>query len=141
MCEELIATATATGKVGEEMEQRFAELCEETGITPAVTWNTTYYNATGKQVQLGEIITCTLTHEITLQGFGTFTLPFSVTVTQWGCRVCIGSEAEYGDAQKQKGLFVYPDLRSGACGGDDGCRIRAVFACVQPCEKREGNKH
>ena len=79
MCEELIATATSTGKVGEEVEQRFAELCEETGITPTVTWNTTYYNATKKQVQLGEIITCTLTHEITLQGFGTFTLPFSVT--------------------------------------------------------------
>ena len=76
MCEELIATATSTGKVGEEVEQRFAELCEETGIT--------YYNATKKQVQLGEIITCTLTHEITLQGFGTFTLPFSVTVTQSG---------------------------------------------------------
>ena len=84
MCEELIATATSTGKVGEEVEQRFAELCEETGITPTVTWNTTYYNATKKQVQLGEIITCTLTHEITLQGFGTFTLPFSVTVTQSG---------------------------------------------------------
>lgn len=84
MCEELIATATSTGKVGEEVEQRFAELCEETGITPTVTWNTTYYNATGKQVQLGEIITCTLTHEIALQGFGTFTLPFSVTVTQSG---------------------------------------------------------
>ena len=64
MCEELIATATSTGKVGEEVQQRFAELCEET--------------------QLGEIITCTLTHEITLQGFGTFTLPFSVTVTQSG---------------------------------------------------------
>ena len=64
MCEELIATATSTGKVGEEVEQRFAELCEETGITPTVTWNTTYYNATKKQVQLGEIITCTLTHEI-----------------------------------------------------------------------------
>lgn len=79
MCEELIATATSTGKVGEEVEQRFAELCEETGITPTVSWNTTYYNATKKQVQLGEIITCTLTHEITLQGFGTFTLPFSVT--------------------------------------------------------------
>ena len=84
MCEELIATATSTGKVGEEVEQRFAELCEETGITPTVTWNTTYYNAAKKQVQLGEIITCTLTHEITLQGFGTFTLPFSVTVTQSG---------------------------------------------------------
>ena len=84
MCEALIATATSTGKVGEEVEQRFAELCEETGITPTVTWNTTYYNATKKQVQLGEIITCTLTHEITLQGFGTFTLPFSVTVTQSG---------------------------------------------------------
>ena len=29
MCEELIATATSTGKVGEEVEQRFAELCED----------------------------------------------------------------------------------------------------------------
>ena len=50
------------------------------------------------------------------------------------------SEAEYEDAQKQKGLFVYPDLRSGACGGDDDRRVRAVFARVQPCEKREGSK-
>ena len=104
LCEELIATATSTGKVGEEVEQRFAELCEETGITPTVTWNTTYYNATKKQVQLGEIITCTLTHEITLQGFGTFTLPFSVTVTQSGLRMCIGSERDMKMLRNKKGF-------------------------------------
>ena len=106
MCEELIATATSTGKVGEEVEQRFAELCEETGITPTVTWNTTYYNAAKKQVQLGEIITCTLTHEITLQGFGTFTLPFSVRYScrWWLCRavrthICVCSARFLRDRQ------------------------------------------
>ncbi len=84
MCEELIETATSTGKIGDEVNRRFAELCSETGITPTVSWNATYYNAAKKQVQLGDTITCTISHEITLQGFGEFTLPFTVTVTQSG---------------------------------------------------------
>ena len=84
ICQELINTATVSGCIGSEVESRFAELCEEAGFTPEITWEVTYYDATTKKVQLGETIRCTLNHAITLQGFGSFTLPFSVTVTKSG---------------------------------------------------------
>ena len=84
ICQELINTATVSGRIGNEVETRFAELCDEAGFTPNITWETTYYESTSKKVQLGQTIKCTLSHEITLQGFGTFTLPFSVTVSKSG---------------------------------------------------------
>jgi len=84
MCQELIDTATKTGKISTEVDDRYQELCDEVGFTPTVSWKTTYYNSTKKQVQLGDTITCTITCSITLQGFGEFTLPFDVTVTQSG---------------------------------------------------------
>ncbi len=84
MCQELIDTAVAAGQIGTETDARFEELCDEAGFTPTITWSATYYDAGTKKVQLGDTITCTLTHEIALQGFGTFTLPFSVTVTRSG---------------------------------------------------------
>lgn len=84
MCQELIDTATTSGRIGSEVNARYTELCAELGITPSISWSASYYNTTKKQVQLGDVITCTLRHEITLQGFGTFSLPFSVTVTQSG---------------------------------------------------------
>ena len=32
MCEELVKTATLNGKVGDEVDERFEELCAETGV-------------------------------------------------------------------------------------------------------------
>lgn len=84
MCEELVDTATTSGRIGTEVNERYDELCEEVGFEPSLSWNATYFNTSKKQVQFGDSIALTLSHEITLQGFGVFKLPFSVTVTKSG---------------------------------------------------------
>ena len=61
MCNELLEVATVTGRIGPEVEARFAELCAESGFTPTVQFSATYFDyATGK-VQLGDVISVTLT--------------------------------------------------------------------------------
>ena len=84
MCEELVKTATQNGKVGEEVDERFEELCAETGVRPRLTITATYFNATTKTVQLGDTITVKLTYETSLAGFGDFELPFEVSVSSSG---------------------------------------------------------
>ena len=84
MCEELVTTATLNGKVGDEVDERFEELCAETGVRPRLTITATYFNATTKTVQLGDTITVKLTYETSLAGFGDFELPFEVSVSSSG---------------------------------------------------------
>ena len=84
MCEELVKTATLNGKVGDEVDERFEELCAETGVRPRLTITATYFNATTKTVQLGDTITVKLTYETSLAGFGDFELPFEVSVSSSG---------------------------------------------------------
>lgn len=84
MCEELVKTATLNGKVGEEVDERFEELCAETGVRPRLAITATYFNATTKTVQLGDTITVKLTYETSLAGFGDFELPFEVSVSSSG---------------------------------------------------------
>ena len=84
MCFELIDTATKTGKVGSEVYSRFSELCAESGITPEIEFTAAYFDSTSGKVQLGDVISCKLTHNLVLKGFGGFTLPISVTVEQSG---------------------------------------------------------
>jgi len=84
MCSELIDTATKTGKVGSEVYSRFSELCAESGITPEIEFTAAYFDTTSGKVQLGDVISCKLTHNLVLKGFGGFTLPISVTVEQSG---------------------------------------------------------
>lgn len=84
MCEELVKTATLNGKVGEEVDERFEELCAETGVRPRLTITATYFNASTKTVQLGDTITVKLTYETSLVGFGDFELPFEVSVSSSG---------------------------------------------------------
>ena len=84
MCEELVKTATLNGKVGEEVDERFEELCAETGVRPRLTVTATYFNATTKTVQLGDTITVKLTYETSLAGSGDFELPFEVSVSSSG---------------------------------------------------------
>ena len=84
MCEELVKTATLNGKVGDEVDERFEELCAETGVRPRLTITATYFNATTKPVQLGDTITVKLTYETSLAGFGDFELPFEVSVSSSG---------------------------------------------------------
>ena len=84
MCEELVKTATLNGKVADEVDERFEELCAETGVRPRLTITATYFNATTKTVQLGDTITVKLTYETSLAGFGDFELPFEVSVSSSG---------------------------------------------------------
>lgn len=84
ICNELLATATATGKIGDEVTARYYELCEESGITPTVEFSATYFDASSKKVQYGKIIQCTVTCQMTLPGFSDFRLPIKVTVTESG---------------------------------------------------------
>jgi hypothetical protein len=81
---ELLEAATVSGRIGPEVEARFAELCAEAGFTPTVRYSATYFDATSGKIQLGDVITVTLTTEMVLPGFGGFELPFDVSVTKSG---------------------------------------------------------
>lgn len=81
---ELLEAATVSGRIGPEVEARFAELCSEVGFTPTVRYSATYFDASSGKVQLGDVITVTLTTEMVLPGFGGFELPFDVSVTKSG---------------------------------------------------------
>lgn len=84
MCSELVESATINGKVGDEVQARYEELCKETGLTPDVTFDAVYFDeATGK-VQFGDRISCTLTMNTTLPGFGGKLFPMKLTVTVSG---------------------------------------------------------
>ena len=84
MCNELLEVATLTGRIGSEVEARFAELCDEAGFTPTVEFNASYFQYSTGKVQLGNVISITLTTEIVLPGLGGYELPFDVSVTQSG---------------------------------------------------------
>ena len=84
LCGELLQTATVSGRVGPEVESRFSELCTEVGFTPTVSYSATYFDYSTGKVQLGDVITVTLTAPMMLSGFGGVELPFEVTVTQSG---------------------------------------------------------
>ena len=84
MCSELVEMATTTGKVGDEVWARYDALCEETGLQPMVSFSTVYFDADEEKVQLGEVISCTLTAESGLPGFGDRYFTFSMTATESG---------------------------------------------------------
>ena len=84
MARALVEAATVSGRIGPEAEARFAELCAESGFTPTVSFSATYFDPITGKVQLGEVISVTLTTEMILPGFGGFELPFDVSVTQSG---------------------------------------------------------
>ena len=84
MARELLEAATVSGRIGPEVEARFAELCAESGFTPTVSFSATYFDPITGKVQLGEVISVTLTTEMILPGFGGFELPFDVSVMQSG---------------------------------------------------------
>ena len=84
MARELVEAATVSGRIGPEVEARFAELCAESSFAPTVSFSATYFDPITGKVQLGEVISVTLTTEMILPGFGGFELPFDVSVTQSG---------------------------------------------------------
>jgi len=81
---EMIYSASAYGKTTGEVNNRNTELVAETGLNPTITWQTTYFNASAKTVQLGNTITVTLTYRTYVKGFGVFKIPITLTAKHSG---------------------------------------------------------
>ena len=81
---EMIYSASAYGKTTGEVNNRNAELVAETGLNPTITWQTTYFNASARTVQLGNTITVTLTYSTYVKGFGVFKIPITLTAKHSG---------------------------------------------------------
>ncbi len=84
MCRELVETATTTGRIGPEFDARYEELCDEIGFRPTLSYSATYFSASAKKVQLGDVITVKLTYHTSLFGFGGTVFPFDVSVMESG---------------------------------------------------------
>lgn len=84
MASELIDTATVSGSVGQEVQKRYAQLCEETGLHPSVNWIAAYYDAATGKVQLGDVISVSLETETSILGFGGVLFPVKLTATASG---------------------------------------------------------
>lgn len=81
---EMIYSATTGGKTIGEVDTRYNELVNETGLMPTVTWQTAYFNSINKTVQLGNTITVTLTNHTYVQGFGVVRIPITLTAKHSG---------------------------------------------------------
>ena len=84
MCDQIVEIASINGCVDDEVMERYEQLCEQTGLTPAMTFEATYFDEDTGKVQLGDIISCTLTMETSLIGFGGELFPIDMTVTASG---------------------------------------------------------
>lgn len=84
MASELIDAATVSGSVGQEVQKRYAQLCEETGLLPSVNWIAAYYDAATGKVQLGDVISVSLETETSILGFGGVLFPVKLTATASG---------------------------------------------------------
>ena len=81
---ELINCATANGKTAGDVNTRSAEIAEEVGFIPEVTWTADYFNASQKTVQLGDTIKVTLVYRTYMEGFGVFRIPITLTAVHSG---------------------------------------------------------
>ena len=84
MAEQIVEIASINGCVDNEVMERYEQLCEQTGLTPTMTFEATYFDEDTGKVQLGDIISCTLTMETSLIGFGGELFPINMTVTASG---------------------------------------------------------
>jgi hypothetical protein len=81
---EMIYTATAFGKTTGEVDARYSELIAETGLTPTVSWQTVYFNASDKTVQYGDSITASISYSTFVKGFGVLKIPVTLIAKQSG---------------------------------------------------------
>ncbi len=84
MAEQIVEVAAINGCVDGEATERFEVLCEQMGVTPEISFDAEYYDKDSGKVQLGDIISCTLTMETSLIGFGGELFPIELTVTANG---------------------------------------------------------
>lgn len=82
---EMIKVAIVTGKTtGKEIDNRKAELNNETGMNPVIAFNATYFNESERTVQFGNTIAVTITFSTQYQGFGLFSIPVSLKAKHSG---------------------------------------------------------
>ena len=81
---ELCDVATYSGRIGDEVENRYAELCQETGLTPQYSFTSTYFSETEKAVQLGDSILCEVRMDTSILGFGGDIFPITLTGSHSG---------------------------------------------------------
>ena len=84
MAEQIVEIASINGCVDDEVMERYEQLCEQTGLTPTMTFEATYFDEDTGKVQLGDVISCTLTMDSSLIGFGGELFPINMTVTASG---------------------------------------------------------
>ena len=84
MAEQIVEVAAINGCVDGEAMERFEVLCEQMGVTPQIFFDAEYYDEDSGKVQLGDIISCTLTMDTSLIGFGGELFPIELTVTANG---------------------------------------------------------
>lgn len=74
--DEMAAKAGQQGRCsGSELDTRYNQLVEATGIKPTVEYVTSFYNSSKQLVQYGDAITVNLTLESNLIGFGDYYIP------------------------------------------------------------------
>ena len=84
MCEQIVEIASINGCVDNDVMERYEQLCEQMGLTPTMTFEATYFDEDTGKVQLGDVISCTLTMETSLIGFGGELFPIDMTVNASG---------------------------------------------------------
>lgn len=84
MAEQIVEIASINGCVDGEVMERFEELCRHSGLEPTVTFDAEYFDEDTGKVQLGDVISCTLTMESSLLGFGSEIFPIYMSVTASG---------------------------------------------------------
>ena len=84
MAEQIVEVAAINGCVNGEAMERFEILCEQMGVLPDISFNAEYYDEDSGKVQLGDSISCTLTMNTSLIGFGGELFPIELTVTANG---------------------------------------------------------
>jgi hypothetical protein len=85
---ELCDAAASSGRIGQEVEDRYAELCEETGLSPEYSFEAEYFDPADKTVQLGDTITCTVSMSASILGFGDNVFPVTLTGSHSGLSRC-----------------------------------------------------
>lgn len=63
---------------GAEIDKRYDELSEVTGLSPTVKFEADYFNSTTKKVQYGDMIKVTVYWETELLNFNGFSIPISL---------------------------------------------------------------
>ncbi len=66
--EQLVQEAADAGKTsGDQVNERYEQLKDSTGLDPEVTWEANYYDASTGKVQYGDVITLHLELDTTLK--------------------------------------------------------------------------